>query len=262
MKTPKGIDIAFRSGMSSKSDLRGAIEAGVPVGVEAGHLSLAQYLLVLPRYLDQGGKAFIDSGAFGAFQNGESMNWPRIFSVYDTVASMTDHHNNLTVVAPDKVGDQTETLRLLALWRERIVKLINLGCHVIVPIQCGELPGQKMIEAVAEILGTSSWAAGVPSNKAAMSVEECATLCHGDFHILGRVDLDDEQAQRIAALRTHNPGAAITADANFLRSRIGKLSSMTSMARSYHTANKSGFDHPRVKAVAQLLRAEAGWGTS
>ena len=53
------LDIPFRSGMSSKSDLRGAIEAGVPVGIVAGLLTTSAMVLVIPRYLDRGGKVFV-----------------------------------------------------------------------------------------------------------------------------------------------------------------------------------------------------------
>ncbi len=45
--------------MSSKSDLRGAIEAGVPVGVVAGLLTTSAMVMVIPRYLDRGGKVFV-----------------------------------------------------------------------------------------------------------------------------------------------------------------------------------------------------------
>ena len=47
------LDLPFRSGMSSKSDLRGAIEAGVPVGVVAGLLTTSAMVMVIPRYLDR-----------------------------------------------------------------------------------------------------------------------------------------------------------------------------------------------------------------
>ena len=54
--------------MSSRSDLRGAIDARTPVGVVAGHLTLRQKLMTVPYYLNSGGKVFVDSGAFGAYQ--------------------------------------------------------------------------------------------------------------------------------------------------------------------------------------------------
>lgn len=46
--TQNAVSVAFRSGMSSRSDLRGAIDARTPVGVVAGHLTLRQKLMTVP----------------------------------------------------------------------------------------------------------------------------------------------------------------------------------------------------------------------
>lgn len=83
-----------------------------------------------------------------------------------------------------------------------------------------------MLDAIASILGTRDFLAGIPSNKAAMSIEECGQIRHSGFHILGRVQRNDEQTQRIAALLAMNPGAVVNADANWLRSRIKMISTM------------------------------------
>mgnify|MGYP003381520444 CR=1 FL=1 len=57
---------------------------------------------------------FCDSGAFSSFLTGEPMDWADVLQRYDSLALMTETPGNLYVVAPDKVGDQGETLRLLA----------------------------------------------------------------------------------------------------------------------------------------------------
>ena len=78
------LDLCFRSGMSSKSDLRGAIEAGVSVGVVALALTPHQTLLTLPNYLNRGvGKIFIDSGAFSTASVFGPSEWDRILRVYE-----------------------------------------------------------------------------------------------------------------------------------------------------------------------------------
>lgn len=59
---------AFHSGMSSSADLRAATDLGLPVGVVATLLTTRQIFLTLPKHLDAGGKLFVDSGAFSAFQ--------------------------------------------------------------------------------------------------------------------------------------------------------------------------------------------------
>ena len=260
------IDLAFRSGMSSKSDLRGAIDAGVPVGVVAGLLSTSALVLALPRYLDRGGKSFVDSGAFSAWLTGDSIDWRDLLSRYDTLALMTDHPENLYVVAPDRVGDQAGSLALLETWATQVRDLIDQGCHVIVPIQTGAIPGQAMIERVATILGSRRFVVGVPSNRAAMGVDECRTLRHHTFHVLGRVQADEEQVERIGALRAGNPGAAVNADANWLRSRMADVRNATEDERELRRNRVARplviLDHPRAEAVRRALEQDQGWGVA
>lgn len=256
------LDAVFRSGMSSKSDLRGAIEAGVPVGVVAGKLSSAAMFLTIPRYLDRGGKCFCDSGAFSSFLSGKPMDWEDVLQRYDSLALMTETPGNLYVVAPDKVGDQDETLRLLAAWSNRVRSLIEQGCKVIVPIQNGGLSGQILIDQVAGILQTRQFIVGIPSNRAAMPIDECRKLRHSAFHILGRVQADAEQRARIQSLNYGNPAAVVTADANWLRSQLGTISDLTEVERSDRRQGKAGFtlDHPRTAAVTKALLADSQWG--
>lgn len=261
---PPGValDLCFRSGMSSKSDLRGAVDAKVPLGVVALALSPHQSLLTLPRYLDRGGHVFIDSGAFTADSAFGPAEWHRILRVYEGVAEMTSRPEALYVVAPDQVGDQVATLTLLIQYRDRVVRLIGMGCKVIVPLQCGEVPAADMLARVSAVLGGHRFVAGIPSNKAAMSIDDCATLDHPAFHILGRVQLDELQQQRVEALRARNPAASITADANWLRSRLKAVLDGTREVRSSPTLRTCPFDHPRASAVTRAIQADPSWGAS
>jgi len=255
------IGIVFRSGMSSKSDLAGAVAAGVPIGVVAGNLTTGARFMTLPRHLDNGQPVFVDSGAFSEDSSDLPMDWEDILRRYDDIALMTRCPANLYVVAPDCVGNQAETLRLLATWSARIKALINQGVNVIVPIQCGALPGQQMIERVASILETRQFIAGIPSARAAMSIAECQTLSHRAFHILGRVQMNEEQRDRVKALRFRNPGATVNADANWLRSRLKKVIRLTEAERQRCLSDMPlTFDHPRTNAVAQALREDCVWG--
>lgn len=209
-----------------------------------------------------------DSGAFGAFLSGEEMDWREIMSRYQTLANMTDHPENLYVVAPDKVGDQSGTMAVLEAWAPKVRALVDEGCQVIVPIQAGSLPGQEMIERAAVLLGTRKFIVGVPSNRAAMSIEECRTLRHAAFHILGRVQADEEQIERIYALREGNPCAQINADANWLRSRMDTVRKGTEAERELRCAAALAralppvllIDHPRVEAVRRALEEDQDWG--
>jgi hypothetical protein len=270
------IDLIFRSGMSRANDFRGAANASVPIGVVAGELTTAQLLMAIPRYLDGGGKVFVDSGAFTAFRTGVEMDWMDIVRRYGYLSGNTNAPGNLYLVAPDKVGDQNKTLRLIAQWRTELMSLMRDGANLIVPIQTGTLPGQKMLELVTEILESNRWIAGIPSNRAAMTTEKCATLSHSNFHVLGRVQMNDEQEARIEALRRLNPDAVISADANWLRSRMGQISSLAGKERErkmvtlpspkcqrLKDSNMPSFlqqsEHPRTTAIAKLI-ARDNWG--
>jgi len=248
--------IAFHSGMTSKSDLRAAVDEGVSVGVVALKVTLAQKILVLPRFLNSGGKVFVDSGAFTVRSQGGTMDWTKVFRLYEFLLDMTDQPNGLSIVAPDVVGDQVRTL---ALWEEhagRVRAWIEAGARVIIPLQFGDLSAAELLVCAKRIFGTDRFCVGIPSNLDALGLEDCASLFHHDFHILGRVVLDKDLQAKLEALKLNNPLARYTADANWLRSRTAKMSQVKPQPE------RAPYDYrpresKRTHAVRQLLRREA-----
>lgn len=248
-------DVAFHSGMSAQSDLRAAVDEGVPVGVVATLLDTLKALRTLPRHLDAGCAVFIDSGAFAAFQKGELVSWNKVFLVYETVLGATEKRGNLSIVAPDVVGDQLGTVALWEAHAERVIKWINTGCRVIVPLQCGDMPAAVMLAHAKRIFQTDRFCAGIPSNLAAMTAEDCATLRHHDFHVLGRVVITADLAVKLHALLVNNSGATYTADANWLRSRLQKIG--VEHKRLRYEPSRNMFESSRTRAVRAVLRSEA-----
>lgn len=246
---------SFHSGMSATSDLRAAVDEGVPVGVVATLLDTLKMIRVLPRHLDAGGAVFIDSGAFTAFQKGDSVNWSKVFSAYETVLGHTDRPDGLSIVAPDVIGDQTETLALWEVHANRVGAWIARGARVVVPLQRGKLSAGTMLAHAIRIFQTDRFCAGIPSNLAAMTAEDCSTLHHHDFHVLGRVILTPELTVKMQALLANNPDAKYTADANWMRSRIQKISRVAQTFR--HEPTRNPFDTSRARAVRSVLREEA-----
>lgn len=222
------LSIAFRSGMTALSDFRGAAAAGAAIGIVAySWIDPVLTIRAAPRLLAEGGALFVDSGAFSEVVTGEVPDFDRVLHIYRIICEMTGlraDRARLFVVAPDKVGDQLETLARLAHYRPRVRALIDSGCSVIVPIQRGTLPAAVMLDRIAAVLGTRDFVAGIPSNRDALSIADCATLRHDRFHILGRVQINHDQAARFHALTLHNPSAVLTADANWLRSRLEEVS--------------------------------------
>lgn len=242
----------FYSGMSAKSDLRAAINEGVAVGVVATLLDTVKMVRSLPRHLDAGGLVFIDSGAFAAFQKRDQVDWNRVFTTYEIVMSQTDRPGGLSIVAPDVIGCQAKTLALWELHAQRVRSWINRGVRVIVPLQRGQLTAGAMLEQARRLFGTDRFCAGIPSNLEAMSAEDCSTLHHHDFHVLGRVVLTAELRTKLDALMANNPDANYTSDANWMRSRMRKISAAMKGFRGQEHRNPH--DTPRMWAVMEVLR--------
>lgn len=248
-------DLAFHSGMSAQGDLRAAVDEGVAVGVVATLLDTLKIIRTLPRHLDAGGAVFIDSGAFAAFQKGDLVDWKRVFSAYETVLNHTDQPAGLSIVAPDVIGDQVATLSLWEVHAQRICTWITAGARVIVPLQRGDLSAASMLVHARRIFKTDRFCAGIPSNLEAMSAEDCSTLHHHDFHVLGRVVMTAELTAKMKALLVNNPGATYTADANWLRSRVRQISIVASRFRCEPAPIP--FESSRTRAVRSILRSDA-----
>ena len=263
-----GLKVAFRSGMSRSKDFWAAADAGLPVGVVATELTPAAIFNGLPAYLRKGGFIFIDSGAFAELTTGEEPDFDRVLRVYESLADRygcEEYAGNLYVVAPDKVGDQLATLDRLAKYADRVRALIEAGCKVIVPIQRGVIPAAEMLARAAAVLGTDRFVAGIPSNKEAMSHAECATLKHHAYHILGRVQMNQDQIERLQALTERNPDAEITADANWLRSRLGTVCKIADQVRLERMTAPKGdgalsFMSSRQVAIRAVLQQDTALG--
>ncbi|WP_434716344.1 hypothetical protein [Paraburkholderia sp. A3RO-2L] len=121
-----------------------------------------------------------------------------------------------------------------------------------------------MLERAKSILGTGQFVAGIPSNAEAMSVAECATLKHHSFHVLGRVQMNEDQVARIEALRTLQPQAEITADANWMRSRIDQICQHSDTVRTeiyLSGGRKPGHPAARTVALTNMLKSDSKWAT-
>ena len=96
-----------------------------------------------------------------------------------------------------------------------------------------------------------------------MSIAESQSLSHPAFHVLGRVQMDEDQVARVAALRHNNPTSVITADANWLRSRLATVRRLTEDERQLRRRPglRLDIDHPRAIAVEKALQGEANWGS-
>jgi hypothetical protein len=223
----------FVSGASAYYDAKGLVDAEQDIGVVADRLTWRVQRL-LRDYLEQGGQIFVDSGAYGAYKawkDGKSddpaLDFDTVFAIYDDLAEGLSRPalQRLSLVMPDVLANPDRSLHLLAVHRDVVRRYIAAGINAIVPIQQGKVPAGHTVETVARILGTRHFTVGVPSSAASMDMSDIATIRgHQSFHILGRGTMGLPLFQRAYAFLEHNPGAAVSCDANQLRTHLGAIS--------------------------------------
>lgn len=129
--------------------------------------------------------------------------WHKRLDAYERIARALGP--NAFLVAPDKVGDQEETLRRLALYAGRVRRLRSMGAQIIVPLQRGRLSGAEFDRECSRLLGFSDYIRGIPSKKAAATVEEIGELSRSlpadvRIHLLGLGPFGDRYGDVIAAI--------------------------------------------------------------
>lgn len=166
-------NIHFESGLTNITDLEGFIPTGLPVGIEL-HRASKRVIESVIDYANEGGKVFIDSGAFEAFRNGRTIDFTVTVNSYKNIASRVhpDKRSHLFMVAPDVLDDQIQTLLLQTEHKEGLKNLIDLGVNVLTPIQRGPRTFTQVYQYLKETLGTDKFSVSVPSNKFPWSWEE------------------------------------------------------------------------------------------
>lgn len=145
-----------------------------------------------------GSSAFVDSGAYSEVKftaEGPVVVEPITHESWlERLEKMTDIGRALRgrafLVAPDMVGNQEETLKRLERYRETVCHWRDLGANVIVVLQKGKLSQLEFDAKCSEVLGFNDYVRGVPSKKAAATVEEIGELVAGlpegtRVHLLG-----------------------------------------------------------------------------
>lgn len=193
----------FVSGASAPADVRGLARVSVPLGVSLAELSPVG-LHVLCSFSNMPLlRIFVDSGAFSEVDRtgaivapiGDAAWCARVRTMhvlsaaFGPPAPLGDYGPRVWVVAPDRVGDQPETLRRLALHADAMRACRALGARVIVPIQRGALTAGAFDAACVAALGFSDFVRGIPGNKVAMPEAELEGFLRArrpaSVHLLG-----------------------------------------------------------------------------
>ncbi len=235
--------VVFASGTNRACDIRGALRACVPVGVDISRLSAdaTHELLASPL------PVFLDSGAFSevSFRDGHVCmkrpisddQWHSRLKKYLNIAKQLRRRKmpcaacaRVTVVAPDYVGSQEKTLARLAKFRAKIRQVHALGADVVVPLQVGSLDLCGFYQKAKALLGIDI-VPGMPMNKAATKADAIQDLVQAvapkRIHLLG-LGADNHKARPLIRFLRHlSPEILISMDANRIRAAVGKNRSIT-----------------------------------
>lgn len=166
---------------------------------------------------------FIDSGAFSekAHKPFTVQVWRSKLRKYRVLARA--YGDRCVFVAPDKIGDQHESLNRLRQYRSILQDLMKYS-HMIVPLQKGELTQAEMYAEAVALFGDSI-VAGIPFKKAATTYEEYRdfmTSAHPPrVHILG-VTPFGARWRNINKINQDFTSTRFTFDGCRIRSIVGK----------------------------------------
>jgi hypothetical protein len=264
----------FASGSNRPGEIRGLADAGHNIGVAIDKLNEAAVVEIQGLKGEQV-KVFVDSGAFSeVFVNfpGKSGKLPdpdRPVGIH-TVAPISDEvwaeriekmgrlttltwdrgEGQLYLVAPDKVGDQDETLRRLEKFADDVRGWEAASATVLVPVQKGSRRMADMWKRQMEILGPGDWVAAIPMKKDATSAEDLRVfLTSADpkptrLHLLGLGLNSDAYPAVKAVLDEVGPEIEVSLDSNRKRAIVGHY-------------QRKGEKGPPKKGTAALRDAEA-----
>lgn len=239
----------YSSGMSSKSDLIGIVKALKPVGVQV-RLLTATTRQIITDYNNRNGRVFIDSGAFTDFRKGVETPFWHVIAEYHSLLKNISNKHLIALVAPDAISDEVLTFKLLTKYKNDISQFINDNVDVIIPVQQGELSLLEGYDRIIKILNTISFLVGIPSNEAAIPLQTVIKFIKSAsparVHFLGLGNKKRLDAIT-SSLIDHCPELDISADANFLRAKLGvgrkldqKVKAQIAVAMEYALAHGYG----------------------
>jgi hypothetical protein len=230
--------VVYASGTNRACDIRGTLCAGVPVGVDISRLSACATNELLQSSLP----LFLDSGAFSevSFRGGQPSIKRRIgdeqwvcrldkyLFIARSVARKRKTRNAcaaVTVVAPDSVGNQSETLIRLAKFRSKIRQVHAAGADVVVALQTGSHDVVEFYKKAKAVLAIDI-VPGMPMNKAATTPGAIHRLIQSvsprRIHLLGLGANNHRARSLVRFIRQLSPDILISMDANRIRASVGQ----------------------------------------
>jgi hypothetical protein len=249
--------VYFCSGASAPADLAGLSRIRHPLGVSIPELSGPALDAVCT--LLGVCEVFVDSGAFSEVDEACRVvapildpAWVERVRVMHRIAVALGP--GAVIVAPDRVGDQQETLRRLARFEDVLRAIVALGARLVVPIQRGGMSPALFHDAAASLIG-GPFVCGIPGNKAAMPSHELEDFLWSRrpaaVHLLGVGPKSRRFPELVDVLRRFVPDAAVSCDSNGLAAAVGKTNGRGGAPRALTAAQQRTGD--RAAAIAEVF---------
>lgn len=273
---PFGVEVNELSGNALKQIAKGLGEKGGSVFVDSGAFTLFTAAM---RGKARNGRhtTGIDLEPYGfeTGTKGEAMDFRAVLARYEELVSQMQSaaedagfddaddpaHAKVMLVMPDVVGDQSESIAMVASYAGLIRGWQGMkSVRPIIPIQRGDAPLADAYDAIVKLVG-DDFIVGIPSSEEAVSNEELEQFirARGDkieaIHILGAAS-GKRLDPKIAIIRRFTGNRIeITADANMLRSSLyGSTGRDAAMSKA--------LSHSGKRAVTDRTLADYGAQTS
>lgn len=244
----------FASGTNQPGEIRGFAEIGKPIGASFGRPNKSGKWKrdCTPECIDElihamglGVPIFLDSGAYSEFTSGGKSpitpkQWEERLDVYEQLADAGGPLAN--VVAPDKVGDQTESFKRLRKHAPQIRRLINKGATVLVPLQQGAMNLDQAHKEATKILKTDRWTPALPFKQAATSFGDLRAYLGSvrprRVHLLGMGPGSPGAKKAVFAIKSVAPGTQLQMDSGVIRSQVGRAQGIRPLTRAQDEARE------------------------
>ena len=166
----------------------------------------------------------LDSGQFGDFtaKPRRKTDYARVMRIYLDIVSNCPAPENISLVAPDLIGDSEGTWGLLNLWLDDLLGLKNQGARLVVPVQKGALGISSFIQQAQALLGFDI-ICGIPCKESPLTESETLAMLSqtqpGGVHFLGLCV--NKRGLMSKAQYLLGGSAVLTSDSTRLRSAAG-----------------------------------------
>ena len=243
----------FASGANRVGDLFGFVAAGIAPGVALPEVNGAAADLLV-RLAGAGVPLFLDSGAFSEVEFGPmgpqvkapitDAEWQERLGLMQDVAAAGGH--TVTVVAPDQVGFQGETLARLARYAAEVRALVQTGARVLIPLQRGSMGASSFYIKAQDAVGAALVPA-LPMKKGATPPSEAvgilAELDVASAHLLGLGIKNSNAADILRSAAYLAPRTQLTIDGNLITANVGRASGLRPLTRALDDVRDAMTEH-------------------